>query len=73
MTGDIELFFKIRPFKYDRSVTKVQGIGTLKIINNFILKHVLFVHNLECNLLSVGKIAIDLNYCAKFSHGCCVF
>ncbi|KAH9796155.1 retrovirus-related pol polyprotein from transposon RE1 [Citrus sinensis] len=80
MTGCIHFFSSYAPspdhFKVriaDGSLSVVAGMGTIKITPSIILKSVLHVPKLSCNLLSVSKITKDLNCVAHFSHSSCEF
>lgn len=80
MTGCIHFFSSYAPspdhFKVriaDGSLSVVAGMGTIKITPSIILKSVLHVPKLSCNLLSVSQITKDLNCVANFSHSSCEF
>ena len=80
MTGDASLFHKYRPchenYKVriaDGSLSTVTSIGEVIISESLVLKSVLLVPNLTCNLLSISKLTRDLNCAAKFSSTYCVF
>ena len=49
------------------------GIGSVVLSNNLILHSVLFVPNLDCNLLSISKITKDNRCISKFSSSRCIF
>ena len=49
------------------------GKGSIIISENLILKFVLHIPNLSCNILSVSKITKDSNCFAKFCDSCCEF
>lgn len=51
----------------DGSLSKVAGIGSVVLSTSFTLHAVLFVPNLDCNLLSISKLTIDMDCVAKFS------
>ena len=53
--------------------TKVVGTGTIHLSNTLILKSVLFVPDLDCNLISVSRLNHDLNCETKFLANSCVF
>ncbi|XP_052181017.1 uncharacterized protein LOC127794142 isoform X1 [Diospyros lotus] len=57
----------------DGSLAKVAGIGSAVLSIGLTLKDVLFVPNLDCNLLSVSKLTIDMECVAKFSKDVCEF
>ena len=80
MTGDITVFHKYTPCLdnttvriADGTLSKAVGIGSVIISNDIVLKSVLFVPNLDCNLLSISKITRDLNCVTKFLPNVCVF
>ncbi|KAL5856724.1 hypothetical protein ACOSQ3_004182 [Xanthoceras sorbifolium] len=50
----------------DGSLTPVAGIGTIKLSPNMVLKSVLHVSALKCNLISVSKMTNDNQCVAKF-------
>ena len=45
----------------DGSMSKVVGIGSICLTKDLILKSVLLVPNIICNLLSISKLSKDLN------------
>lgn len=51
----------------DGSYTKVARIGIVNLSKRLVLQSILFVLDLECNLLSIRKISNDFNYVTKFS------
>ncbi|KAA3466546.1 Cysteine-rich RLK (RECEPTOR-like protein kinase) 8 [Gossypium australe] len=51
----------------DGSLCKIEGHGTVVLIDQIALHNVLFVPNLACNLISVSKISSDLNCFATFN------
>ena len=55
------------------SLSPIAGKGSIIIFENLILKFVLHVPNLSCNLFSVSKITKDSNYFAKFCDSHCEF
>ena len=57
----------------DGTSSKVTGIGSVVISKDVILKSILFVPNLDCNLLSISKLTKDLNCVAKFFPNLCKF
>ena len=57
----------------DGSLSKVAGIGFVAITDDLILKFVLFVHNLTCDLLSISKLTKDLNCVTNFFLNHCEF
>ena len=80
MTGDRSLFssyslcFSNLTIRIaDGSCSKVAGTGTVYISPTLILKSVLFVPNLDCNLISMHKLNRDLNCETKFVANSCVF
>lgn len=80
MSGDVDLFSYVKPYTddifvkiTDGSITKVQGIGGIRLSDKLLLESMLFVPKLECNLLSVGKISRDMNSSVNFVNGYCNF
>ena len=80
MTGDRSLFTSYSPCSSNLTVqiaigscSKVVGVGTVYVSPTFILKYVLFMPNLDCNLISVHKLNRDLNCETKFVSNSCVF
>ena len=57
----------------DGSLAKVEGIGSVVVSRNITLKFVLYVPNLDCNVLSINKFTQELNYVANFSPHVCEF
>jgi len=57
----------------DGSLLKVSGIGSVVLSTDFMLHAVFFVPNLDCNLLSISKLTIDMDCVAKFSKDVCEF
>lgn len=53
--------------------SKVVRIGDIPISEELTLKEVLYVFNLDCNLLSVSKHAQDHNHIARFFSNLCEF
>ena len=51
----------------DGSLSRVVGTSSIALSKNIILKSVLLVPNLDCNLLSISKLTSDLDCIAKFS------
>ena len=49
------------------------GIGIINLSKNLVLHFVLFVPNLDCNLLFVSKLTPDLGCITKFSAKSCIF
>ena len=73
ITGDGTIFHEYNPCneKYtvkiaDGSLSKVVGIGSIRVTNDLNLNSVLHVPNLDCNLLSISKLTRDLHCEAKF-------
>jgi len=56
----------------DGTTSLAQGIG-ISYIAGLILKSVLYVPNLSCNLLSISKITKERNCLVIFFHSHCVF
>ena len=50
----------------DGSLSKVVGIGSIRVTNDLNLNFVLHVPNLDCNLLSISKLTRDLHCEARF-------
>lgn len=80
MTGCAQLFSSYIPNNgntkvriADGSLSPIAGIGTVKINSTLVLKSVLHVPNLSCNLLSISKISEDCNCRVIFSQNCCEF
>lgn len=57
----------------DCSLAKVEGTGLVVVSGHITLKFVLYVLNLDCNLLSINKITQKLNCIANFSPHTCEF
>ncbi|KAL5779663.1 hypothetical protein ACOSQ2_010400 [Xanthoceras sorbifolium] len=75
MTSDSSLISDFQPCNNgltikiaDGSVSQVTGTGSVKISDSLVLKSVLFVPKLDCNLLSITKLTKDCNCMAKFVH-----
>ena len=80
MTGNAKLFSAYKSNSEnlmvriaDGSLSKVAGIGSVTITENLTLNSVLLVPNLTCNLLSVSKLAKDLNWVTHFFSNHCEF
>lgn len=80
MTGDLTLFSSYSPCPYNYTVriadgthSKVMGKGSVIISPHITLESVLYVPELDCNLLSISKITRDLKCVAKFSDNLCEF
>ncbi|KAL5840222.1 hypothetical protein ACOSQ4_012830 [Xanthoceras sorbifolium] len=80
MTSDSSLISYFQPCSNgltvkiaDGSVSQVTGTGSVNISDSLILKSVLFVPKLDCNLLSITKLTKDCNCMAKFVHNLCEF
>ena len=80
MTGDASSFHKYNPCYdnftvriADRSLSKVAGTGSVVISKNLTLDSLLLVPNLDCNLLSVGKLTHEKNCLTKFFPNNCEF
>ncbi|RVW64174.1 Retrovirus-related Pol polyprotein from transposon RE1 [Vitis vinifera] len=57
----------------DGSKSKIAGTGSIKLTKDLYLDSVLHVPNLDCNLLSISKLARDLQCVTKFYPNSCVF
>ncbi|RVW56445.1 Retrovirus-related Pol polyprotein from transposon RE1 [Vitis vinifera] len=57
----------------DGSKSKIAGTGSIKLTKDLYLDSVLHVPNLDCNLLSISKLACDLQCVTKFYPNSCVF
>ncbi|RVX14584.1 Retrovirus-related Pol polyprotein from transposon TNT 1-94 [Vitis vinifera] len=57
----------------DGSKSKIAGTGSIKLTKDLYLDSVLHVPNLDCNLLSISKLARDLQCVTKFYPNLCVF
>ena len=80
MTGCAHLFSSYTPnsgqFKVriaDGSLSPIARIGTTKINSTLVLKSVLYVPNLSCNLLYVSKMSKDCDCKVIFSQDHCEF
>ena len=79
MTGDITEFEEYKPCSGGSMVwivdgsTSIVGIGSVIISKDIRLDSVLFVPKLDCNLLSISKLAKDMNCITKFSLNTCEF
>lgn len=80
MTGDITVFKKYFPCQdnstvriADGTTSRVFGRGSVVISKDIMLDSVLYVPKLDCNLLSVSKLAKDLNCVTKFLPSLCEF
>ena len=80
MTGNASFLHDVTPCYEDfmvriadGSLFKAVGIGSAVISQKLILKSVLSVPKLTCNLLSVSELTRDLKCVANFSAACCSF
>ena len=80
MTGNASFLHDVTPCYEDfmvriadGSLPKVVGIGSVMISQKLILKSMLLVPTLTCNLISVSKLTRDFKCVANFSHTCCSF
>ena len=80
MTGDVIALSEYRQAARGTSVriadgtySDVMGIGSVIISKEIKLNSVLFVPNLDYNLLSISKLTKDLNCITKFSSNMCEF
>lgn len=80
MTGNFSLFNSYSPCRDSHSIrivngscSKVFGIGSIILSPHICLKSVLFVPDLNCNLLHVSQLNNDLQCCTNFSANSCAF
>ncbi|RVW56514.1 Retrovirus-related Pol polyprotein from transposon TNT 1-94 [Vitis vinifera] len=80
MTGDAAILQNYKPSNghssihiADGSTSKIAGTGSIKLTKDLYLDSVLHVPNLDCNLLSISKLARDLQCVTKFYPNLCVF
>lgn len=80
MTGDATLLQNYKPSSghlsvliADGSSSKIAGTGSIELTKELYLNSVLHVPNLDCNLLSISKLACDLQCVTKFYPNLCVF
>ncbi|RVX14302.1 Retrovirus-related Pol polyprotein from transposon TNT 1-94 [Vitis vinifera] len=80
MTGDAAILQNYKPSNghssvhiADGSKSKIAGTGSIKLTKDLYLDSVLHVPNLDCNLLSISKLAHDLQCVTKFYPNLCVF
>ncbi|RVW85251.1 Retrovirus-related Pol polyprotein from transposon RE2 [Vitis vinifera] len=80
MTGDAAILQNYKPSNghssvhiADGSKSKIAGTGSIKLTKDLYLDSVLHVPNLDCNLLSISKLACDLQCVTKFYPNSCVF
>ncbi|RVX22922.1 DNA-directed RNA polymerase III subunit 1 [Vitis vinifera] len=80
MTGDAAILQNYKPSNghssvhiADGSKSKIVGTGSIKLTKDLYLDSVLHVPNLDCNLLSISKLAHDLQCVTKFYPNLCVF
>ncbi|RVX09037.1 Retrovirus-related Pol polyprotein from transposon TNT 1-94 [Vitis vinifera] len=80
MTGDAAILQNYKPSNghssvhiADGSKSKIAGTGSIKLTKDLYLDSVLHVPNLDCNLLSISKLARDLQCVTKFYPNLCVF
>ncbi|RVW35044.1 hypothetical protein CK203_079812 [Vitis vinifera] len=80
MTGDAAILQNYKPSNSHSSVhiadgskSKIAGTGSIKLTKDLYLDSVLHVPNLDCNLLSISKLAHDLQCVTKFYPNLCVF
>ncbi|RVW83231.1 Retrovirus-related Pol polyprotein from transposon RE1 [Vitis vinifera] len=73
MTGDAAILQNYKPSNghssvhiADGSKSKIAGTGSIKLTKDLYLDSVLHVPNLDCNLLSISKLARDLQCVTKF-------
>ncbi|RVW18491.1 Retrovirus-related Pol polyprotein from transposon RE1 [Vitis vinifera] len=80
MTGDAAILQNYKPSNghssvhiADGSKSKIAGTGSIKLTKDLYLDSVLHVPNLDCNLLSISKLAHDLQCVTKFYPNLCAF
>ena len=80
MMGNPSFFHDFKPCSenfmvriVDGSMIKMVGIGFVLISKNLVLKSILFVPDLACNLLSVSKLMKDLTCVTNFCPTHCNF
>ncbi|KAL6318088.1 hypothetical protein AAG906_035233 [Vitis piasezkii] len=80
MTGDAAILQNYKPSNghssvhiADGSKSKIAGTGSIKLTKDLYLDSVFHVPNLDCNLLSISKLARDLQCVTKFYPNSCVF
>ncbi|XP_024981511.1 uncharacterized protein LOC112518146 [Cynara cardunculus var. scolymus] len=80
MIGNPQLFDDLKPCSShlfvriaNGSCSKVTGLRSIKVSSNITLKFVLYVSNLNCNLLFLSKLALDSNCVTNFHTNGCVF
>ncbi|CAN1240915.1 Retrovirus-related Pol polyprotein from transposon RE2 [Linum perenne] len=77
MTSNASLLVNLKPQQQSRvriadgSYAAVQGIGEAIISQNLVLKQVLYVPNLSCNLLSISQLTKDKNCSTNFRANVC--
>ena len=80
MTGCSKLFSSYTPCARNKKIKIADGsfsaiaeTGTIHISSLLILKNILHVPNLSCNLLSISKLTHENHCVAKFNSSCCEF
>ena len=80
MTSCSQLFSSYHPCVGNKKIkvangsfSVIAGIGSIRISSFLTLHNVLHVPNLSCNLLSISKITLDLQYCVNFYPSHCEF
>jgi len=80
MTGDATLLNEYNQCTNNSTVriangssSQVKGISLSRLLRDMILNSILYVPNLDCNLLSISKLTRDLNCVAKFFPHLCIF
>ena len=80
MTGDATIFYTYSPCPNnltvriaDGSLSKVAGTGSVVLSRDLTLNSVLLVPNLDCNLLSISKLAKEKRCITNFSSTHCEF
>ena len=78
MTSNHKLFRSYTPHGWsiqieNGSFISVASLGSITLSPNITLSCVLYIPNLFCNLLSIGKITDDLNCTVTFNSSYCLF
>ena len=80
MIWDASLFDKYNPCSenlniciIDGSLKKVARTTSIIVSKDLTLEAILLLQNLDCNLLFISKLIIDLNYVTKFFSNMCEY